>query len=845
MNVHRIRSVEFPSPAINALAFSHSNHAELGNDTVSALRLAVGRSNGDIEIWNPAQGLWIQETVFYGSKNRSIEGLTWIQEPDAVEERGNIINGKLRLFSIGGSSTVTEWNLETGLPLRNYSGTTEIWCLVAQPRLPHLKKPEDAISANVQGQNLLVGCADGTIMSLSTDDDDLNYLKTLNQPTKKKARVLSMAFQNRSRFVAGFSDSAIRIYAFGKQTCIRTITLGAGPVDGPREILVWAVKCFANGDIVTGDSTGEIRFYDGKTYSQVQRISAHEADIMDLAISDSTDTILSTGLDRRTSIFTRPDKSRGKGRWARSTQSTYHEHDVKAMARFESSRLSVVASGGLDTNLVITPVSSYWKDYHRNVSGLPQQPPLCSAPAARLFACFWAREVFIWRIEKDDRNRLVARIALKGDENITSAGISADGGLLAVASAADVRAFRLIPERRQEKDVLRVKFVGRVGSQGVRQIRFSPDGRWLAMVTNAGRIQQAHLHLDEDSQTLSSQIITLPRQLHGQARKPSPLGSYLTRVNRIDFSADSKHLVAGDLSGSIDAWILREQGKPNGVQTNGNDGHDSSEDNDTEDEDESDPVDGLVWAQNPAARDIPRLPSAPIILAPKQVKGSSDASIIIITAKHTIHEFSLKDGSLTEWSRRNPVAALPEKFTEQMDRAMGSFWGDNGWLWLYGSTWLFGLDVTADHDGEVKGSKEGETIQPEESKKRKRTEAWAGSKVNKRRDMRGLMRDTENENEVKAITNGAENGVDGSDAEAEDEADAQALELGLSDMTQRAKSKSGKAKWWMTLKYRPILGVVPITEPSSSAENPIEVALVERPVFELQLPDRFEGRHDK
>src|SRR5689334_732222 len=132
MDIHRSRFVPYPTPAINALAFSHSNDAELGSKNTAELRLAVGRANGDIEIWNPEGGLWIQEIVFHGSKSRNIEGLVWTQEPDEVDANGRLQLGRLRLFSIGYSSTVTEWNLETGLPKRHYTGNhADIWCIAA------------------------------------------------------------------------------------------------------------------------------------------------------------------------------------------------------------------------------------------------------------------------------------------------------------------------------------------------------------------------------------------------------------------------------------------------------------------------------------------------------------------------------------------------------------------------------------------------------------------------------------------------------------------------------------------------------------------------------------------
>jgi U3 small nucleolar RNA-associated protein 4 len=48
--------------------------------------------------------------------------------------------------------------------------------------------------------------------------------------------------------------------------------------------------------------------------------------------------------------------------------------------------------------------------------------------------------------------------------------------------------------------------------------------------------------------------------------------------------------------------------------------------------------------------------------------------------------------------------------------------------------------------------------------------------------------------------------------------------------------------WWHTFKYRPILGMLPI---GPSAGQALEVVLVERPSWDLDLPARFVGQHEK
>lgn len=355
MDIHRCRFVPYPPSAINAVAFSHLSSLSSTSKGFPTLRLAVGRANGDIEIWNPLRGIWFQEVVLRGGKDRSIEGLVWTQDPDDVDDEGWKSPGRLRLFSIGYSTAVTEWDLALAQPLRHSTGNYgELWCIAAQPVLRSSKEAstgkQDLLSSqnDAREQTLVAGCADGAIVLFSTSDGDLRSLKALARPSKKKARVLSITYQNRNIVVAGHADSTIRVFDTRNGQQIRSMSLGAGPVGGPKETFVWSVKCLSDGTIVSGDSTGTMRFWDGKNFTLLQRIKSHVADILDVAASADGETVISGGMDRRTTVYRRigSGKIEGKRLWAELTHSRLHKHDVKAMATFETKNFSVLVSGG-------------------------------------------------------------------------------------------------------------------------------------------------------------------------------------------------------------------------------------------------------------------------------------------------------------------------------------------------------------------------------------------------------------------------------------------------------------------------------------------------------------------
>jgi U3 small nucleolar RNA-associated protein 4 len=216
--------------------------------------------------------------------------------------------------------------------------------------LSHSQKELNGTSTgHWEGQSLIAGCTDGALVLYSTKDEDLQLQRILVRPSAKKAKIISVTFQDRNVVIAGCTDSTIRVYDIRNGSNLRTMSLGAGSKGGPKEIIVWSVKVLQNGNIVSGDSTGELRIWDGKTYTLMQRVKGHKQDILSLATSFDGSTIVSGGMDRRTVVYKRVGK--GKGRWAEVGHRRYHSHDVKTMASLEYKGMSVVVSGGKENIL--------------------------------------------------------------------------------------------------------------------------------------------------------------------------------------------------------------------------------------------------------------------------------------------------------------------------------------------------------------------------------------------------------------------------------------------------------------------------------------------------------------
>ncbi|KAF7718414.1 Uncharacterized protein PECH_008367 [Penicillium ucsense] len=929
MDIHRCRFVSYNPQAINSLAFSHPPSADLAGRGVPTLRLAIGRANGDIELWNPMRGAWFQETVLRGGKDRSIEGLAWTQDPQEDGPMNSKLPGKLRLFSIGYSTAVTEWDLEQGRPLRHSSGNYgEIWCLAAQPQWQPTKKGANGkylppADGEYLGQHLAAGCADGSIVILSTADDDLKFLRVM-RPSTKRARVLSVTFQNRNTIVAGYADSSIRLFDIRNGQQLRTISLGKGPADGT---------------IVSGDSAGEIRFWDAKNYSLIQRIQGHLADVLDVAVSVNGDTVISGGADQRTVVYRKKDVEKGdkKSRWAEVMHRRYHTHDVKTFAVYETKEISIAVSGGPDATPVVLPLREFGKEHHRKLSSLPQIPQLSSAPSSRLVMSFWDREVSLWRVSRGpaslnenidgQRHRLVAKVLIQGEENITSAMLSSDGKLLAVATVSDVKLFAVRKRKGDEKALLikKVETPKAFSADGARLVTISPDNRWLCIVRPDSGIYVARI---QSGSSTSEKPVVMPQlallkrvKRHSRHEKAShgTLGEYERTVRSSVFSDDSKILAVADISGCIDTWTLEEVSNkegPAGAQVQIKQDADPSDD---EDEDEDVIFDLERWQPAASESPIPRMKAGITLLsfrpqrplAKSLTNGNGQAArataedrLLVVTSEHQLIEFEARSGKLSDWSRRNPKAYLPAEFRGVKDRAMGCLWDlfeGRERVWLYGPSWLWMFDMQQDFPSpeEFKGKDEEPSQQLVKASKRKRDpfdddenerkkpNSGAGDKIARNQmdvhvgtKVRKIVGNDESQSEWISLDQERTRNVEDDEAYEYDENFAASNQSALARLRREdgpapelsTPQKKGKSlglngtintptksvapaggavsqparRWWHTYKYRDILGVVPLGgglnddgEESQSLGDNLEVAIIERPMWDVELPGRY------
>ena len=533
-------------------------------------------------------------------------------------------------------------------------------------------------------------------------------------------------------------------------------------------------------------------------------------------------------------------------------------------------------------------------------------------------------------------------VMLQGDENITSASMTAGGDMLAVATSSEVKLFALLPRRSGTEEGIKVKKMNlpsSVAETGARLIQFSPDSKWLLTTRGDSSIELHRITLDTDSriiQTVSSETINLTRSgrsMGFRSFQQGALGSYDRLINRAAFSTNSRILSVCDLSGVMDSWVLdgvEDLTEARGEEPASRSSSASSDSDDSSGEENgSKMVLGQRWTRNPLTSLLPQLRSAALVFAFRPSKNvplaltngnandaknrhhpyssdslEADDRLFVLTCKHEIYEFNVLSGKLSDWSRRNPSSSFPKEFRLIKDRVMGVVWdvrADKERAWLFGSEWLWMFDLSRDvlasetksfpktkqvnGVAEVLRRKRKREPTLSEDGQKKADNSGAGSKIPDHRLDRGFSRNTLKTvgaefDQVQHISLEREPSPDSDDdsdhvsqsflppMESRTDTGGEVQSNGRSyppgdtddipstdaDLDIASKCSGSNPSHWHTYKYRSILGIVCIGDEDSNTEQflqaetkdgknhfGVEVAIVERPIWDLDLPPRYSG----
>lgn len=626
VQIHRCRFMDCERPGVSSIAF---NYPSVGPKSYapSDLRFAVGRMNGDIEIWNPHY--WNCDLIIPGAEGRTIEDLAWVCDAETSQ---------FRLFTVGGSDTIVEWDLSTGIPsqmIRSDAGV--VWALSVSPN----------------GRQIAAATELGTIVIYEVTHNQIEPVKRLGGAGTSLA---SLAWKSESEIVAGGSDGRLRVWSIPHNRITSTLRVDktrsrqknsgsshASQEDDGEETVVWALLNLPHThQLASGDSNGFIKIWDTRNWTLLQSFAAHEADVLCLAANWDGTALFSSGLDQKI-VQTKLTDFKLQ-RWSVMNSSVAHTHDIRSLASFEASGadFSLLLSGGLEPAFVVNNIEqlqSGVESYRRVISRGKSQ-----AAAAGNFVVEWnERQAQVWLITPEPNTngrRLIARAKI-ADEYITSCSFDPEQGLLACGSLLKTRVFKI---SEGDKGIHQIELV-KNSDIGVRYLSFVESERLICATVEDEVVLQ---DVSDSSEENASKVI-----VESQNDEDNTITNKLLYANQISLLAVNKGLIAVTRhNGRIDIYTL-------------------------------------------IGKHVCKLPTLPSTVTALHFRNSD--KLVVCTADRAVFEFDAVKGSLTQWSRLNTSNKMPKTLLNQSEPALGIFNDVNNAsrVWIWGASWLATVDFSS------------------------------------------------------------------------------------------------------------------------------------------------------
>ncbi|CAL5222772.1 g5185 [Coccomyxa viridis] len=534
VSLHRARFVPWQPTAVVASATS----------TDGSL-VAVAHESGAIEIWETSS--WTCRQVIPGKEDACISCLAWVRDP---------LDGTEALISGGLDGILTEWDLVTRLPRHlgdSFGGA--IWDIAVQPASP---------SEQGAAQTVALACDDGTLRLFTAEHGTPRLMYHKSMP-RLGGRLLSVAWHpNGQAVVTGTAVGTLHAWHIAKSQELMRISIGDG---SGKEHCVWKSLVLCDGTMVTGDSGGNVQFWDAQLGTRTAAFQVHAADVLAMAASPAGDAVFAAGIDPQLALYKRVPGNKGKPeRWVHSQSKRPHTHDVRALCVVSvPDEDPVLVSGGNDAQLLVHSVPRYTQESPVRVSRCPQAAILRCAGAAQpaLLLSAQGLDVHVWQLGAAlDRQHQaaslsgwehtegypvdvvqeplhLAHIRAKGPGHLSAAAISPNGQLIAFSDAAagSLRLYRLSrAEEAKAASMARLELPGELA--GVAALAFVPDSSRLLVATNDARVLVIDPETSQVVSSMSSKARAASVALYGQVDTRTASEQLSLLVSSLVASAD-------------------------------------------------------------------------------------------------------------------------------------------------------------------------------------------------------------------------------------------------------------------------------------------------------------------
>ncbi|KAF1785204.1 WD40-repeat-containing domain [Phytophthora cactorum] len=460
LQVHRCRFVDWMPSAIHALCFNATGD-----------QLAVARATGDVEIWS-VSSKWHLKAKF-----------------------GAVLGpGSDRLFASSLDGTLWELDLQSLCRINvTDSNGGPIWSMVMDAETQH--------GCGLRGwphPPLLV--ADGQL-----------YFSKGFLTTGGRAHKIFSGGENGVihcwNAATGRNESRITLETLTKQKSV-----------------VWSLVVLDDLTLVSGDSAGNLSFWNAPTGTLLQKFSHLTADILAICVSQSNNTLFASGVDNQVVEFRRSVAESGNATWAYSYSHRGHSHDVRALA-LSSNAKPVLVSGGIDTQLV-------W--YRGNSFGASRPAKIASMPYRQSIAL--ANEKRVLMVQKSTS-------LVSGALNLSCSALAPNASFVACSNSKELKLFEL--DTAQDFQPKKVSTLPLSVKGPARVLAFSPDSTRLVIASSSHQIRVLDLAKMEVLKTF---------EFYCQLPRPSEMHTSMS------FNPSGKTLVVTLVSNSFVCYDVETKG---------------------------------------------------------------------------------------------------------------------------------------------------------------------------------------------------------------------------------------------------------------------------------------------
>ena len=322
-------------------------------------------------------------------------------------------------------------------------GSVTMWDLHSCTEIASVESSQGAIWDMVIGNNTLyLATETGAVVLVEIQDSDLRisgYWRSSS--SSKTTRALALCIEGDSLFV-GDSSGSISRWNMAKGVCDSTFTIQTKSSLPP---LIWSMVGLGNGTFATGDSLGTLSIWDATNSTLIRSRQDHQADILIMAKSPSSDELYTSGVDSRLVRY-RIGSDQTINMLA---VGTVIQRDVSAMACFDSPRKGVLV-GGADGRVGLVSIPTTYTSIPSAIKlhrFYPSDIKVVAIGSERIFCQEHPTRISIYQSSDSSAAKRVGEID-NGNDSIATFAVDQDGSRIVVAGVSgECRILVIEPEK--------------------------------------------------------------------------------------------------------------------------------------------------------------------------------------------------------------------------------------------------------------------------------------------------------------------------------------------------------------------------------------------------------------